>query len=59
MKQNNYYTPTELSELTGHTLDNVYRWLREGKVKADKVVGKVYLIPKNKETAEWIQKKKK
>jgi len=55
--KNNYYTPSEVAVKTGYTKDCVWRWIRESKIPSEKVAGRVYLIPKNKQIEDWIAMK--
>lgn len=42
----NYYTPQEVAEKLKVNIHTVYRWIREGKLKASKVVD-LWRIPES------------
>ena len=40
-------TPKQFVALTGYSLSAVYRWIKEGEIKASKIGPKLWRIPKS------------
>jgi excisionase family DNA binding protein len=54
---NKFYTPTEISEMLKVSKASVWRWIREGKLKAHQIGHSTYRIS-DKELSDFLNKRK-